>query len=740
MKYFFFLLSFSNVLLFSQNDWSWQNPLPQGNTLYSVSFADSLIGWAVGEHGTIIKSTDGGETWSLQQSTITERLHSVHAFNENSVYAVSENGTVLKTTDGGESWNAQSGSQSGINESFFINENLGWMIGNGGTILKTIDAGNNWSLQTSGTNNDLFGIYFVGTDSGLIVGDSSTVLQTTDGGSNWIPLTIEPGLAVGKHAEASQITEYIKTNAGWSVYNEQANILVVVGDNGYISTSKNGTVWSKRNSGVSFDLKSVTGYQNEDYLLLVAAGDNGCIVYSLDEGETWHPSFFGSGELNMVLGFIGAPPIGKNLNKQADNIVKFITVGMHGLIGISTDDGKTWSAKSSSIVNTNTNLTTIAKAGSNLWVAGHSGKVLLTTDGGDNWTVQTTGTTQTFNSISFVDENTGWVTSNFLGQGTIRKTTDGGDSWFTQTSGISVTINNINFIDENTGWVTGGGGTILKSTDGGGIWNPQSSGTNNAIFSTSIVNENTVWAVGSNGIILKTDDGGTNWNTQPSGTTNTLRSVTSVNENTAYAVGLFDTIIKTTDGGINWIPQTSGTTNSYLRSVFFVDENNGWTAGLNGTLLRTTNGGTEWLQLNSGTNKNIEAVLFIDANAGWIAGDNGAILKTTTGGGVTSIDEKSRYLLPDDFILYQNYPNPFNPVTVIGYRLPVISNVSLKVYDALGREIAILVNEEKPAGRYEVVFDGSGLSSSVYFYKYTVTPHSGKSGIFSEVKKLLLLK
>jgi len=96
--------------------------------------------------------------------------------------------------------------------------------------------------------------------------------------------------------------------------------------------------------------------------------------------------------------------------------------------------------------------------------------------------------------------------------------------------------------------------------------------------------------------------------------------------------------------------------------------------------------------------------------------------------------------LPEDYYLFQNYPNPFNPNTVIGYRLSVSSMVTLKVYDVLGNEVAVLVNEEKPAGIYEVEFNGHsglsgtrGLPSGVYFYTLT-------AGSFKQTKKMILLK
>ena len=89
--------------------------------------------------------------------------------------------------------------------------------------------------------------------------------------------------------------------------------------------------------------------------------------------------------------------------------------------------------------------------------------------------------------------------------------------------------------------------------------------------------------------------------------------------------------------------------------------------------------------------------------------------------------------VPDIFALYQNYPNPFNPVTTFSYQLPVQSTVLLTVYDALGREIAVVVNEKQAAGYHSVSFNASHLASGVYFYRLT-------AGNFSSVKKFNLLK
>ena len=89
--------------------------------------------------------------------------------------------------------------------------------------------------------------------------------------------------------------------------------------------------------------------------------------------------------------------------------------------------------------------------------------------------------------------------------------------------------------------------------------------------------------------------------------------------------------------------------------------------------------------------------------------------------------------LPTEFALEQNYPNPFNPTTTISYSIQELSFVTLKIYDVLGSEVAILVNNKKPAGNYEVEFDATGLPSGTYFYRI-------QAGNFVETKKMILLK
>ncbi len=95
---------------------------------------------------------------------------------------------------------------------------------------------------------------------------------------------------------------------------------------------------------------------------------------------------------------------------------------------------------------------------------------------------------------------------------------------------------------------------------------------------------------------------------------------------------------------------------------------------------------------------------------------------------------------PKEFRLEQNYPNPFNPSTTISYQLPTSSDVSVKIYDLLGREVATLVNARQAAGRYDVRFNAASLSSGIYFYRLSASSSGLQAGAFIETKKMMLVK
>jgi photosystem II stability/assembly factor-like uncharacterized protein len=156
-------------------------------------------------------------------------------------------------------------------------------------------------------------------------------------------------------------------------------------------------------------------------------------------------------------------------------------------------------------------------------------------------------------------------------------------------------------------------------------------------------------------------------------------------------------------------------------------------AGTDGKgVLASTDLGYSWTPLNTGLSDSSILSMVIAPDGHLVVGTwHGGVYRSVDR--VTSIEPSDRSTTVTRYSLEQNYPNPFNPKTVVSSQLPVASQVRLVVYDLLGREVAVLVNERRSAGSYQDTFDGSGLASGVYFYQMT-------AGSFVEAKKLLLLR
>ncbi|MGB5849035.1 MAG: T9SS type A sorting domain-containing protein, partial [Ignavibacteriaceae bacterium] len=180
---------------------------------------------------------------------------------------------------------------------------------------------------------------------------------------------------------------------------------------------------------------------------------------------------------------------------------------------------------------------------------------------------------------------------------------------------------------------------------------------------------------------------------------------------------------------------TDGIQDDWFSSVYFQNPNVGYiTGGYSdpygwsvGDIWKTNDGGNNWIRLYGGEAYFMDMV-FLSENLSFVVGQGGVILKRE---GISSVKQDEIFIT--NFKLSQNYPNPFNPTTSIIYQIPKVSFVTIKVYDILGNGIATLVNEEKPAGSYEVEFDGTVLPSGIYFYQL-------RAGNFIETKKMVILK
>ncbi len=363
------------------------------------------------------------------------------------------------------------------------------------------------------------------------------------------------------------------------------------------------------------------------------------------------------------------------------------------------------------------------------WVVGLNGTIMKTSDSGNNWTLQASNTTSALYSICFINSDTGWIVGNL---NTILRTTDGGVNWSLRPNPGSGVLESVVFLNSNIGYAIGGV-SILKTTDGGENWITK---ITNAITISDwlkdcfFINPDIGWAVGRGSRIIKTTDGGESWASQYylGGLFDDLYSVYFLNPDTGYTVGYNGKKYKTTDGGKNWIILTGGNTN-HLQSLQFINDT-GWAVGSYGTILRTDDGGKNWIQQISGTSNQLRSVYFVNIHNGFTVGYGGTILKTTSIN--TSVDINN-YSNLTTFKLSQNYPNPFNPSTTIQFSLRQPNHVLLRILDISGKEVAVLLNEQREAGAYYYSFDGSKLSSGTYFIEL-------RAGSYSCSKKMMLVK
>lgn len=381
-------------------------------------------------------------------------------------------------------------------------------------------------------------------------------------------------------------------------------------------------------------------------------------------------------------------------------------------------------------------------------IVGNSGTILRTTDGGLNWNnISDIPSTNNLKSIS-ITQNNFYVCGD---SGCIMESSNLGESWNLIPFQFQINLTGIFFMDTLSGYVVGES-SILKTTNRGENWIHQTF-DNNYFQSVYFINNDTGFATSLeilspgnfNSAIYKTINKGIDWFVQLSTPGEELYEINFF-DSVGYIIGEHEKVFRTTNYGYTWYeprPTTPPRTESFF-STFFIDELTGWITGDVEKIYKTSNGGLNWDIQLSRWDLNKEVFLFSidfkDSNNGFAVGsqrinsaDYAGIIFKTTNGGITSLDENQNSKQFFQFELYQNFPNPFNPVTNIKYQIKEQGLVQLKVYDLLGSEVAVLVNEIKSEGSYSVSFDASNLPSGVYIY-------SLRANDFIQNNKMTLLK
>jgi len=415
---------------------------------------------------------------------------------------------------------------------------------------------------------------------------------------------------------------------------------------------------------------------------------------------------------------------------------------------LSQDCTYSWSPQHSGT----TRLLFTCKAVSELvcWAAGANATVLRTTDGGNTWLNANPNPgiiTGDIRNMEALDETTALVTTESQTSTAVYKTRDGGDSWFQVYSNTDGFIKGIRMLDLENGIAVGNPiseiWNVLLTTDGGNTWQlspnrPSANNIHQAVHNSFQVSmPNIYWGTSFNTIYHSTNGGITYNEYETPGAGAYIFSLFINSSGIGLAAGV--AMSRSTDGGITFQAHSVpgwGNINGIESSG-----NNFWyTRGEK--IFRSTDDGINWTdEYTTPATLTLNHMDFPDSlngcQMGWAVGYGGTIHKMTSSG-VTSMENQNE--MPAVYELSQNYPNPFNPSTRIEFTIPSVEThrdasllVTLKVYDVLGNEVAILVNKYKSAGKYKVSFDASNLVSGLYFYKLT-------SNGFSETKKMILLR
>ena len=397
-----------------------------------------------------------------------------------------------------------------------------------------------------------------------------------------------------------------------------------------------------------------------------------------------------------------------------------------------------------------------------LFICGNALYHFSSTDSGATWQVNWVPTPVPFNDIFVIDQSTVITVGN---SGSILRSTDGGLNWGIITSGVTDDLLSVSFVD-SFGICGARSQTILYSSNSGADWSIAQSGwVGGGFWGAVLLSPEIGFVAGENSIFQPllglTTDSGQNWNFSAFYLNNNEGRATGVDFTDIFngyaSARVWDgrgAISKTTNTGSDWI------TTFFYNPLWDIDFPTsatgliGYAVGDSGAICKTYDAGLNWQAQQSGTSARLNGVYFLDLDYGIAVGENGTLLRTTTGGEpVTQINESNSIVY--SFKLEQNYPNPFNPSTKIRYEIPLLEGdkrgglVTLKVYDVLGKEVATLVDEYKPAGEYEVEFSAEGgslpagrqgLSSSIYFYQLEVNTANSGIGSFIQTRKMILIK
>lgn len=563
----------SAAVMTSHSGWRWGNPLPQGTQLTTLEFSGSR-GYAAGPFGTLLRTDDGGSSWSGVATGLTQPLNVVRVLSPDT-FVVAGRCALRRSDDGGKTftrlpWTASDAScTGGISSVSFPDSATGFLLLGNGNILRSTDAGKTWSRRTAvpGTAATSASSGVVPTDVtftsptvGFATTNSGSVFATADAGNTWTPVVDEP-FAIRSITFAGPGVGYAVGDAPFA-----------------LKTTDGGVHWTEQPLPGGTPGLGVVRCANTDLCLAVSTrGDQ--LLRTGDGGTTWTSLSVANRALRVAA--FASP-------------TRAVAVGDDGATVVSDDGGATFSPLGGPLPGRFTGLKAAGRT--TAYAYGQGGSLARTTNGGQDWREIDAATSDEIRDVAYVSLQTGFVLDV---NGQLLRTDNAGDSWQILNAGTGLRPQALTALDANRIVLSGPVG-IRRSTDGGETFKgvPDGDVRETPLFGIDRVGTQLV-ASGPKALRYS-HDAGARWIKLPRPTTRTrINDVDMVAYNTIYLLDSDGVLWRTTDRAKHWRQLLSvGTELGY--AVRFSDLRHGWIAvgefgsDEGGYVLRTDDGGRTW--------------------------------------------------------------------------------------------------------------------------------------------------
>ncbi len=715
-----------------------------------------------GTSNGVFLSTDSGSNWTAVNTGLPDTTVNAFTICGSKLYVATSNGLFHSTNDG-------------LNWIQDIGITASSLSASGSNILAgsyhSNDSGANWIQvydRLSSGSGPFNGSAIIDSTifANVVFCGSCEIYYTTDNGSNWIGnWSTSSGISVVT-TDSSNL--YVGTSE-----DEWGNQVSIV-----MSTDK-GTSWTTISNGIKCtSIRHITA-KGATILAETEVG----VFLSTNAGSSWI----------LVNNGLMVPTLWSSYNVQAmarNDSIMFAGTTLSGII-VSTNNGSSWSNASDEFSGFPNTVVSALMINDSTVFAGTSNGIYRSTDNGSSWIALNTGLTQNQKIVFSLIVKGSYI---FAGTyGGILVSSNNGSSWtpVMQYPTLSLLTTNGNVFAGTGG--TGSPG-VLYSSNNGSSWKSANTGLTNIVLSFAVIpNSNgtgntNIFAACADGVYLSTNNG-SEWKKASTGLTGTVNTVFAVNTSTLVA-GTNSGIYFSKSNGSSWTPLDTGLVDmisaiTMSNTDLFAGNYNGvWRIPLSAiphpllsilsssisfgnvkvglykdTIITITNNGTDTLKISNmvssrstftarptiinigpgqsftDTLRFMPSVVGADSALITIQSNTNSSPDTIRVSGIANSATKVNHgtELPKCYALDQNYPNPFNPTTTISFNIPSKSFVTLKVYNILGQEIAMVVSEEMQAGSYTKQWNAANMSSGIYFYRL-------QAGTFTQTKKLVLLR